>query len=117
MGEGDSSLSMGTVISLILIVLTLVVAVFMLSTYFPQVGELFNDFKKPEATVDWNREYFISDPSILSFEIRGDEANIFFKYNTEPILQGEQKGEAIGWQWSKDNQQWFSVENVDRKSV
>jgi hypothetical protein len=110
--EGSSGI-MGKIVKMILIVLVIFVVFFAAGELgaAEKIRDLFPDFVKTENKVDWNEEYFINNPEILVFQVKAPEANIFFRYDNDPIKLGGREGEDIGWKWSKDNENWFSVES------
>ena len=95
MGDGSGPLIWKIVkITIIVLVLVGVVFLFFRFNIFGLVSDAYNDFKETENQVDWNEEYFINSPEIIVYELKAKEADIYFRYDNDPIPEGERQGEG-----------------------
>ena len=110
MGDNETP---SIIVNLILIILVLVLILGFIFLFNPNSKyNIFPDFKQVEYKVNWNEEYFLEHPEFITYKIEGKEANIYLRYNVNPVIDYDDIENVIGWEWSLNNKHYLSVNNV-----
>ena len=94
----------GKIVAIIIIVFVLIIAIFGIAkiSNAGTLRDLLPGFEKGEQPIIWSGEEKLLYPGFIAYKMVGDDANIYFWYNNNPLVRGGiPQEEVIGWQWNK----------------